>query len=157
MEGIKGYILSVAAAAIICAIIASILPQKSTYGGILKMLTGLFLTITVISPIVKLEFGEITDYIDDLSMDGQAAAQAGEWMARKEAGALIEEQLEAYILDKANSLKLDMKVDIILNEAGDLRPSQVLLKGAISPYAKQVLSRYIANDLGIPEEQQKWS
>lgn len=157
MEGLKGYLLSITVAAIICSIIKSVLPGKSKYSGILKLLTGLFLTVTVLSPLVKFEFGEISGYIDHLSMDGKAAAQAGEWMAREEAAQLIKKQLETYILDKANSLKLDMKVEIVLNEAGDLRPSQVRLKGAVSPYAKEVLSRYIANDLGIPEEQQKWS
>lgn len=157
MGGIREYLLSVIAAAVVCSILSAILPEKSTYSGILKLLAGLFMTITVISPIVKLEFRDINHYIDGLTVDGQAVAQEGEWMAREEAGAQIKKGLEAYILDKANSLKLNMTVEIVLNEEGDLRPNQVLLKGAVSPYAKSVLSRYIANDLGIPEEQQKWS
>jgi len=157
MEGLKAYLFSVVAAAIVCALLKALIPGKSSHAEIIKLLSGLFLAITVIAPLAKLEFGGITDYMDDLTAEGQSLAQAGESMAREEAGLQIKNRIEAYILDKANSLKLDMTVEVVLNEQGDLRPKQVLLKGAASPYKKQILSRYIANELGIPEEQQKWN
>ena len=157
MERLKAYLFSVVAAAIVCALLKGLIPGKRSHAEIIKLLSGLFLTITVIAPLVKLEFGGITDYIDGLSAEGKIVAETGELMAREEAGLQIRNRLEAYILDKANSLQLDITVEVVLNEQGDLQPKQVLLKGAASPYKKQVLSRYIANELGVPEEEQKWN
>ena len=59
-------------------------------------------------------------------------------------------------MDKAAALGIRVSVEVILAD-GDLPvPEQVLIKGAVSPYAKQKLTRMLSEDLGIAEEDQTW-
>ena len=69
---------------------------------------------------------------------------------------IIKEKTEAYILEKAESLGLDISVEINFGEADSMVPTEVRISGPVSPYAKDQLSKTISTDLGIPEERQIW-
>ena len=61
MENIARYILSVTAAALLLGILQTIAGKKGTQAVLLQLIGGLFLTFTVISPIVNIEADEILD------------------------------------------------------------------------------------------------
>jgi len=157
MDSVRQYILSVIAAASICGCFSALFTNKNTFGGIVKMLTGLFLTITVISPIAKVNFHNYTTYFDDLTIKAEDAASYGSQMAEDSMRTIIKSQTEAYILDKANALGLNLSVEVILDDADSLTPCAITLNGAASPYAKSRLQQYIIQDLGIPKECQEWT
>ena len=156
MEGISQYLLTVVSAGIICAICSGMISKKGTYAAIIKLLTGLLMLLTMLAPLTKLNIQDLTAYFNDLSFDGTANAQAGEAMAVDATESIIKENVKAYILDKASALGLDVEVDIALTEDTPPLPRSVTVTGAVSPYAKQVLTKVISDDLGIPEEQQLW-
>ena len=70
--------------------------------------------------------------------------------------AIIKEETEAYILDKAASLGVTLSVEVMVEDGNVPRLSGVQLSGQVSPYARQQLSTWISNDLGISKENQKW-
>ena len=87
--------------------------------------------------------------------DGEAAAQAGEVMAKEYSEAIITAELEAYILDKAASLGCSLSAQVRLGEGG--LPESATLTGVISQADKAELSRMMAVELGIGEEAQVWT
>ena len=149
-----GYILCVISAAVLAAILRT-LAGEGTTGKLMKLLTGLFLAVTVLSPLVQLEIPDPTDWLEDYMADGEAAARAGEAMAKEYSGGLISAELEAYILDKAAALGCDLTVAVRLSDGG--LPELAALSGEISPGDKAELSRMMAEELGIGEEAQNWS
>ena len=54
MEAIREYLLSITAAGILCSVVKRILGEKGTSASVGKLITALFMVITVISPIKHL-------------------------------------------------------------------------------------------------------
>ena len=156
MDEIRHYLISVTACAIICGIVTGLSGKNSAHGTIIKLISGLFLALTVISAWVKVQLIDFSDYMDSFSCEASVWAADGESIAYGELSAIIKEQTEAYILDKAISMGLNIEVEVTLDSSNPPIPSAVSINGSISPFSKEKLSRYIADDLGIPEESQLW-
>jgi len=152
----KDYVLSIIVAGVVCAITQSLLNKRTAVGKILRILTGILMVITVISPIADIRFLNITDYIDGLSLEVDAYVADGKTMAQESIGGIIKSQVEAYILDKATNMNLELAVEVELDDSNNSVPCGVTINGDASPYAKQVLQTYIAETLGIAKEKQMW-
>lgn len=157
MEGIRQYLLTIVAAAIVCSVVTNIVGKNGANAAVVKLLTGLFLAVTVISPWTKMQIIDFSAYADGLSAQAEDAAAYGESIANEEMSAIIKSRTEAYILDKAASLGLDLTVEVTVSGSNPPQPYTVTIHGAAAPYAKQQLQNMIANDLGIPEENQLWT
>lgn len=156
MEGLRQYLLTIASAAIICAMVTAFFGKKSSYSSVIKLLTGIFMAIAVISPWIKLQFSDITDYVRGISMDGEQISVQGQNIASEEYRSIIKSQSEAYILDKAAFMGVDVSVEITLCDSDPPTPQSVTIKGAVSPFARSSLQDYISSQLGIPKENQTW-
>ena len=156
MENISNYILSVVAAAILCACI-SLFPGKES--GSRKMITaicGAFLVFVMIAPLKNFDFSFYSDYFSEINDLVQDAVSDGKNSANDSLSAIITEETESYILDKAATLGADITVEITLDSSIPPIPSRITIKGAVSPYVKQMLTQYITQQLGIPKEAQTW-
>lgn len=156
MDGIRAYLLSVCAAAVICGIVTRLVGEKGTQGAVVKMIAGVFLAFTVIRPIADVRLDSLSDWTADFSYDASLAAAAGEDLTREVLAAGIKKRSEAYILDKADALNVSLTVEVTLTEADIPVPCSVRLTGKVSPYAKGQLQTIIAEDLGIDKEHQVW-
>lgn len=157
MDGIRQYLLSVTAAAIVCGIITGLLGKKGTQAAIVKMLAGLFLALTVIQPFAKLRITALTDYAHDISVDASSAVDMGTTAAQAALAAGIKAQSEAYILDKADAWDASLSVEVSLSDSIPPTPQKIYLTGQVSPYTKAQLSKIIEDDLGISKENQIWT
>lgn len=157
MEDVRQYLLSVISAAIICAIAIRISAQKGMITSMVKLLAGLIMSITVISPLVKLRIDDISDYFGALEMEAGSYIDEGQESAAIERSAIITERIESYILDKATSLGMSIEVNVVLSDVDNQTPSYIYLCGEVSPYDKKQMQQFIENDLGIPEENQLWT
>ena len=157
MDGIRRYLLTVIAAAVVCSIANTLIGKKSAASSIVRMVSGLCLAICVISPFLKIRLDHYSDYLGSFSQEADTLAADGKDAAMNELRKIIKTNSEAYILDKAASLKLDVQVEVTLSDDEPPLPCAVTINGSASPYAKRTLMHYIANDLGIPEEDQTWS
>ncbi len=156
MESIRQYLITIASAAIICGMVTAFFGKKSSYSAVIKLLTGIFMAVAVISPWIKLQFSDISEYIQGISLDGENISVQGENIAHDEFQSIIKAQAEAYILDKAAFMGVDITVDITLCDCDPPTPQSVTIKGAVSPFAKSSLQDYISSQLGIPKENQIW-
>ena len=157
MDSIKEYLLSVTAAAIVCSCIAVLFSKKGTASTLIKLLCGVFLSLAVLKPVVNISLPDLASLGGFASDDAQAAIAAGQLMAAEAEAAIIKEQAEAYIQDKASDLECEVDVTVILSKEAPYIPCEVEIRGAVSPYAKAQLSAWIEDTFDIPGEDQKWT
>ena len=146
-------ICTVTAAALVVSVLMS-LAGHGSMRALVKLVAGVFMALTLISPLMKLEFPDINTWMHALETDGYAAAQAGAGLAEDARRTIIKERTQAYILDKAARYGAALEVDVTVNKNGI--PDAVTLTGSISPYAKAAISRELSAELGMEEEMQRW-
>lgn len=151
------YLLKVTVSAILCSILTAVLGKKGILGPVIKLIAGVYMTLTVLSPWVSIRLQSLEDLSLEISMDAASAVEEGEKSAAAAMTDIITGQTQAYILDKAESLGAQLRVEVMLSDDGCFTPCRVTLSGSISPYARQVLSAYIAENLGISTEDQIWN
>lgn len=156
MDGIRRYLLSLIAASLLCSIIRRLVETKTKIKGIVNMVCGLFLAITVISPWLQFKIPDVHTALDSYMAEAKDAAQIGEEGAREQMSEIILKEVEAYILEKAYSCGMDVNVNIDLDEQ-TCAPKSVEIFGEISPYDRVVLNNYITQTFDIPEELVKWN
>ena len=156
MDAIRGYILSVTAAAVLCAMICAVGGEKGHGVTLRKVLCGVFLAITVVAPLSRIRLPDSGEISDFFFADGEAAVTSGRVQAQNELREGIKSRAEAYILDKAERLSLSLTVQVELTEDPMPVPCAVRLTGAASPYAKAALSAFLEEEFGIAKENQKW-
>ena len=133
-----------------------LLSGKGSVHSAVKLITGIALTVTVISPLVHLDDLNFSSVLDIISADGQWAIEDGEKAAFNQISESIKEESESYILNKANALGMQITADVSVEASMPPVPRQVTITGTISPYGKAQISRFIMEDLGIAEEDQLW-
>ena len=153
---IKNYIISIVISAIICSVATALLGKKTAIGAVVQLLGGILLAVAILSPLVNISFRGIADYFDDLNADAQQFVMEGKNASDDSAAQIIKSRTEAYILDKANRMGLQIGVEVELDEAKNWVPCGVVFTGTVSPYAKGVLGTYVEDNLGIIRENQKW-
>ena len=153
----KNYIFSIITAAIVCGIVKIFLNDKTAVGRIGGMVCGIYMVVTLIAPIKDISFSGIGSYLNGLSLDAGAYAHEGTIAAEIQLVDIIKTQTEAYILDKANRMGLGISVEVELDVNNSNVPCGTIVNGAISPYAKEVLSNFIEDNLGISKEKQRWN
>ena len=156
MEALRQYILSVAAAAILCAVMRDILPAKGTTGSLLKLISGIFLTFVVISPVKDIRIPDLYAYITTFSAQGDTFSAQGEDLSADAMASIIKDRTEAYILDKAGSLSGALTVEVSLTDDPIPVPAAVQITGTVSPYVRSALETMIERELGIAKEDQIW-
>ena len=156
MEQVRTYLLSVIAAAVICSLVTAIPGKAGSISSILKLMMGIFMAVTVLSPFVSFRLPNIQSYMDAFHADASDAVEAGQHLADSEMRQLIKDRVEAYILDKATAYGVDLTVEVSLTNDGVPVPCGVKLSGAVSPYAKLQLMKMLSEDLGIGKENQIW-
>ena len=154
MTSIKEYLLHIVCAAILSAIVVRLTSKNGTGGNLVKLLAGLFLSVSVLSPILSLNLNRFQFYANDLTEQAQEAAQTGTEYAEQELRRIIISRTQTYIMDKAASFGVTVDVEVVLNE---YTPQSVILKGSVSPGAKAQLTAWITENLGIPKEAQQWN
>ena len=149
--------MSIIVAAILCAVIKGFVGEKTATGKIANLLCSVLMAITMIAPLKDINFYNIPSFFNTLSSDADEFIQDGESMAEKSLTDIIKAQTEAYILDKADRMGLDISVEVELDDKNSNAPDRVTVKGKLSPYAKEVLSSFLQDDLGIAKEKQQWN
>lgn len=156
MGGLHQYLLSIVAASIVSALAIQIVGNKGTYSALIKLLVGIFLSITVISPIAKVRISDIPSHMEEFQAEADIAVSDGTAWANSELTTIIKQRSETYILDKATSIGAELAVDITLSDTEIPTPVAVDIQGKIGPYAKQRLQQIISDNLGIAKENQRW-
>lgn len=153
MQILGKYVAALTAAALISGILLSMFP-KGRMRGLIQLVCGIFLTVTALSPVLDVSLPDLSEFASDYLSTGEFFSQMGENNAREEVHQRIKDMLEAYILDKAEAAQAQITADVKLTSEGF--PESVTLTGKLPETTQQQLEAMIANDLGIPKENQQW-
>ena len=157
MESLGQYIVSVAAAAILCGIVRSIAGEKGAGSGVIRLVCGIFLAFVVIRPVRDIQLPDVGLWLDSFSAQAQEASAMGENLSREAMADIIKARTAAYILDKGEELGLDLTVEVTVSEDQIPAPVAVTIRGSASPANKTKLQNWIQEELGIPKEDQQWT
>ena len=151
---LRSWILGLAGTALICAA-ATLLTPGGQVKKVVQLLCGVAMTVALLSPLAELD---LSDYGLNLSKYRAGAAELTSQAAALRQSldrSIIEEKLEAYILDKAQSLGADVtaaEVTMQWSTEGFWYPVRAQLQGTFHGQ----LSRLLEAELGIPESAQTW-
>lgn len=155
VEALREYILSVICTAIVCGVLQILVPN-GTSATLSKMISGLVITISVLSPVMNDHIIDWDNQFDHIISDSIFAVSAGENVASDLLKERIIKDTETYILTKASELGANLSAKVDLSSEYPNQPIAVTMKGNISPYLKKQLTANIVTELGIPEEKQIW-
>ena len=156
MEGVREYLLSVTAGAILCGILGNLAGEKGSFSGMYKLIGGIFLCFLVVSPLTRVTLRDFADSAEELIDQGGWAAQEGEDIYDQTLRQIITDETRAYIMDKARSYGAEIQVEVTLSQSDPPTPESCIITGSLSPYVRQQLKKILITDLGIPEENHTW-
>ena len=152
MDGIRQWLLGILAAAMGLSLLYALLP-KGAVRAAAKATGGLILLLAVLGPAAGLDLSDLAVRYEDLSrdMEQQTETYRREGQAQLELG--IRQRTAAYISEKAASLGIDCRVQVeVRTEDGLPLP----YGASLDVERDQVLSDYMAQELGIPASRQSW-
>lgn len=153
MDGIREYLLSVCCAALLCSLLGILTGGKSSASKIIKLLSGVFLATVILKPAISIQLTDWKHFEVDMLEKSYEAVAEGERMALE---ALSENAaLSAQSLVQQEAEKLGCTLDITVQWDGS-SPKEITLAGPVSPYAKNVIGKWITDNMGIPMEAQIW-
>lgn len=157
MEWIRSYVLTLTAAGILCALVRSLAGKAGKSRGF-SLACGAFLILAALGPLRQVPVPSAGDNWEDLESEialRQAKTQAS---IEAQTEAVIAEKTQAYIQDKGKALGAELEVEVTLETKEGLSvPVAVEIRGPYSPYIKAKLSHMLEEDLGIPEQAQRWT
>lgn len=156
MDEIRQYLIGVITAAIVCAVVTALLGNKGVVGTVAKLLTGLLMLLAVISPWVSISLDGLFDWTENITADSAEIVSEAKQMAEEQYRAGIKQRVEAYVLEKAESLQCSLTVDVHLSEGDVPTPERIVFSGNVSPFAKSTLTNWVSDNLGIGREEQAW-
>ena len=155
IELIRSWILGLVGAAVVCAVATELTP-RGPVKSVVRCVCGAVMAAALLAPLLELDY---PDYALHLARYRTSAAEVTA-EAKEISGALnrrvIEDTLEAYILDKAQTLGAALSgadVTVRWSTEGVWYPVAVELRGQ----ENAALSAWIEAELGIPREEQRWS
>lgn len=154
MDCLRSYIFSVVIAAFICGILSALVGNNFAKEGI-RLLSGLWLILTVFSPLKNIDFNYPSERFISQLQEAKTAVNSGQQMRAAAITDIITGETEAYILDKASLLGTNIDVKIILDE--NQLPKKAIFDGSVPLHAQQILENVLVKDLGISKENQIWT
>lgn len=155
MDFIGSFLLRLTAAAVLCGIVRS-LSAGSMGSGLMKLLTGVFMLVILISPLKDVTLPQLGGFAGSMSEEAQQIVGGAQEQTRQELQKIIISETEAYILDKAKNFGAELTVEVSVDDSDLPMPCAVTVRGSVSPYARQQLQQIIQSDLGIDLEDQTW-
>lgn len=154
---LKEYLLSIIVAATLVSVVLKIIGPKSPHHFLIQTISGIFIVLTIVKPLSHIHFNDYFGVYDELAADADSEIRYGVESSNEAIRAVIKEQTEAYILEKAVSMGADLHAEITLDNSDQPFPISVKISGDVSPYIKTQLVKIISDDIGIPEEMQTWT
>ena len=157
MEPIRAYVLRVITCCFICAVAYKLVEKNPSHQRLVKMMAGMIILLTVVSPMIGVHGRLNFDGFEEYAAQAQGYVSDGVDQYRNELADRIVRQSEAYVLEKAAQMDVELKIEIQLSDDEIPVPISARIKGNVSPFVKSKLMDLIENDLGISKERQQWT
>lgn len=157
MELIRTWILSVTVSAMVIAMAEGLMPA-GTVRKVAKLTGGLVLMLGVLQPLVRMDYDELflaANGFSDVVVESKEIQQASSSGFLK---SIIEQEVSAYVLDKAQTLGFSCEVSITceLGENDVPYPAQAVISGLSNESQQRAMRQLLRDELGIPDEMQTY-
>ena len=156
MTAILGkWAVSLAGGAVLCAICLELSPEGQVK-GVQKTLCGMVMALALLSPVLQFDFDAYAANLAKYRIQAQEITGSADSLRQNFSKAYIEEQCQAYILDKARlsgAIVTGVKVETRWVGEGVWIPVSAEIQGEYH----DTLAALIEGDLGISRDKQVWS
>ena len=152
IDAVREWILSIVMVTMLLSVGQAMVPE----GQIRKIFSfsgGLVLVIVLLHPVLGLEGSVLIEPLEVYERQIFKQKEELEQLVRAEQETIIEENLTAYISDKAEALEEGGAVRIRAETAED---GTVTLSAELVGQPSEPLTEYLEQELGIPRERQVW-
>jgi len=150
---VGNWLLGVTGAAILAAMAESLAP-KGAGKQVTRLVCGLVILLAVIRPVMTLEVADLREITDLWQAEIQKNTVQLESQQEKQMKAVIEQEFEAYILDKTAQMGLTCTVRVICEEnaEGVQLPDSISIGGAMTSEQQEQLRQALSQELGLAPE-----
>ena len=149
--------LSICGVALTCAIARRFLENRGAAAEIGKIVTGCIMIVVLLKPLSDFRFSALEDITFSANQEAGLAVQYGEENTSSAMERIITEKINAYILQRAAELNVNLETEVVLSKADIPVPEKIYLKGTVAPFAKKQLQKIIEQEIGILKEHQIWT
>ena len=153
MEAVREWITTVVMTTMLISVAQTMVPE----GRIRKIFSfsgGLVLMLVLLQPVLEMDPDAMTWRPESYEKQIRACREELEQSARTEWETIIEQETTAYILEKADSLGMEISVEVQAETGEEGLP---VLTAELTGEPSEILEKYLAEELGIPRERQVWS
>lgn len=153
MEQVRVWLLSVLAVSFLCALAETLMP-KGPVKGVGKLVCGLVLAAAVVSPVARLDLESGQQWLEDWDVGLERREEDLKKQVDEEMKPIIEQEYEAYIVDKAAQLEAacTARVECRREEEGLYLPETVWISGSLSQQQREELTGILLEELGLTPE-----
>lgn len=146
-------------ASLFCALALSLTPEGRVKTAE-RLICGIVILIVTFMPLFSFNYESYASFTAKYAQLGKELSESGRDKTLKLNRTLIEDELCAYILDKAKNSGIsiyDVSAELAWDDEGYWYPISVAVSGSFSQSEYEKLSSLIEAELGIPEENQSWT
>lgn len=154
MQEIRDFIFGIICCAFICSVL-NCLVEKNGHHELIHLLSGLGLTLVIITSVTDLDLGTLLSWDISFQEDANYYSNIGEEQARRALQQRIKEETEAYIQAEANQQNVDLAVNITIG--AENLPDKVYLHGNVPPSVKAHMECFLEENLSVSKENQIWT
>lgn len=154
---IRNWLIGITAAAMVAALADALAPD-GTVKKIGKLAGGLLMIVAVVQPVIGIDLDVMSGILTEYRMEADVNSAALEVENQRLMKIIIEDEVGAYILDKAAELGIEctVEVDCYEGDDGNFYPAAVTVYGELTQAQATSMSRMIEGDLAIPAENQHY-
>lgn len=150
------WLLGVACASLIL-VVTGALVQGGSGKRLCKLVGSLLLLLVTMAPVLRLDQ---QDWEELLQWDTQIMEEAEQALSEQNNmmyESIIEQETQAYILDKAEALGVQCQVEVVVQWEDEIpKPWWVRVEGTWDQEQKERLSGILEEELGIPQQRQSF-
>lgn len=152
---IGAYLIAVTAACML-AVMADALVKSPPVRRVARLVGGLLILLTVLSPLVRLEARDLTEFVEGFAQDADLNAEAVQTDYREQWAERVRELLEQNIEQQAVSMGLTLRAEVVVRIGECPEPESVTLHGTAAPEEQMALQVYLVQTLGFAKEHVIW-
>lgn len=155
MGAARGWLLAVISASLICALADALMPPGAVR-RVGRLVCGLVLLGAILPPLTSLDLSGGRRWLEDYLASLEDREAELTQTVNSQMKIIIEQEYAAYIVDKAAELGLtcELRVECGLSEEGLYLPARAEVSGPLTEGERALISRMIAENLGVPESEQ---
>lgn len=154
LKSIGEYFISLSATAMIGVLVTSLISDQRIR-NVFRIVTGILLLLVLLKPIAQIDLSHFGQEIGS-TFRQEFTTQDYESLYQEKLCDQVRRTTEEYIRKKAESLGITITAKVELSTDHYPTPTGVKIYGEISPEQMTQLQAYIAQELGIPNENQRW-